>query len=203
MRSSAGSVESGGIVSTVSRPIVVVGPRRELITPVRWTREEPPGAGPVAGLQAGLACLDQWRAANATPGAGGDAPREAGAQTTPAAGSGRDVRAALERCLVLGGDMPFVGVGLAELLRDSVHDHSDVVIAQDSTGNDQYLLAVWRTSSLRAALASAAANASLRSLYRDVKVTRRNLPAAAMLDCDTPAQLAWAREFGPIQPEQG
>lgn len=39
-------------------PIVVVGPRREGLPGVRWTREDPPGAGPVAALVAGLALVD-------------------------------------------------------------------------------------------------------------------------------------------------
>jgi molybdopterin-guanine dinucleotide biosynthesis protein A len=34
--------------------IVVVGPRRPTAREVRWTREQPPGGGPVAGLAAGL-----------------------------------------------------------------------------------------------------------------------------------------------------
>ncbi|MGH8836758.1 MAG: molybdenum cofactor guanylyltransferase [Actinomycetes bacterium] len=33
---------------------VVVGPRRDTGRPVRWTREDPAGGGPVAGLAAGL-----------------------------------------------------------------------------------------------------------------------------------------------------
>ncbi|KAA2253002.1 NTP transferase domain-containing protein [Solihabitans fulvus] len=39
--------------------VVVVGPRRQLTDGPEplWTREEPPGAGPVAGLAAGLAAL--------------------------------------------------------------------------------------------------------------------------------------------------
>lgn len=35
-------------------PIVVVGPERPVAVPVRWAREEPPLAGPLAGLRAGL-----------------------------------------------------------------------------------------------------------------------------------------------------
>lgn len=35
--------------------LVCVGPRRETRRAVRWTREQPPGAGPVAALAAGLA----------------------------------------------------------------------------------------------------------------------------------------------------
>jgi molybdenum cofactor guanylyltransferase len=36
---------------------VVVGPEVPTCRPVRWTREDPPGGGPVAGLAAGLAAL--------------------------------------------------------------------------------------------------------------------------------------------------
>jgi molybdopterin-guanine dinucleotide biosynthesis protein A len=39
-------------------PVVVVGPQRPVPVEVRWTREEPAGGGPVAGLAAGLAALD-------------------------------------------------------------------------------------------------------------------------------------------------
>lgn len=38
-----------------ARSLVCVGPRRETRRKVRWTREEPPGSGPVAALAAGLA----------------------------------------------------------------------------------------------------------------------------------------------------
>lgn len=37
--------------------VVVVGPQREGVDGVRWTREEPAGGGPVAALAAGLAVL--------------------------------------------------------------------------------------------------------------------------------------------------
>ncbi|WP_373299440.1 molybdenum cofactor guanylyltransferase [Amycolatopsis acidiphila] len=40
-------------------PVVVVGPERAGIPGVRWTREEPPGGGPVAALAAGLAVLGE------------------------------------------------------------------------------------------------------------------------------------------------
>lgn len=35
-------------------PVVAVGPPRASERPLRWTREEPPGSGPLAGLDAGL-----------------------------------------------------------------------------------------------------------------------------------------------------
>lgn len=40
-----------------SAEVVVVGPRRPTVRPVRWTREDPPGGGPAAGLAAGLALV--------------------------------------------------------------------------------------------------------------------------------------------------
>lgn len=38
-----------------ARTVVAVGPPRETRGPVTWTREDPPGSGPAAALQAGLA----------------------------------------------------------------------------------------------------------------------------------------------------
>ncbi|MEC4017372.1 NTP transferase domain-containing protein [Streptomyces sp. H27-D2] len=37
-----------------ARRTVVVGPRRSTVRPVRWAREEPPGGGPLAAIDAGL-----------------------------------------------------------------------------------------------------------------------------------------------------
>jgi molybdopterin-guanine dinucleotide biosynthesis protein A len=37
---------------------VVVGGRRPTVRPVHWAREEPPGGGPVAALDAGVRCVD-------------------------------------------------------------------------------------------------------------------------------------------------
>ncbi|WP_335645161.1 molybdenum cofactor guanylyltransferase [Amycolatopsis albispora] len=39
--------------------VVVVGPERPGLRPVRWAREDPPGGGPVAALAAGLALLPE------------------------------------------------------------------------------------------------------------------------------------------------
>jgi molybdopterin-guanine dinucleotide biosynthesis protein A len=40
-----------------ARSTVVVGPQRPVQRPVRWTRESPPGTGPLAAIVAGLATL--------------------------------------------------------------------------------------------------------------------------------------------------
>lgn len=42
-----------------ARPVVVVGPNRVVEAPVRWTREDPPGSGPLAGIHAGLLQIPQ------------------------------------------------------------------------------------------------------------------------------------------------
>ena len=42
----------------LARQTVVVGPERPTSRPVVWTREDPPGTGPVAALAAGLAFCD-------------------------------------------------------------------------------------------------------------------------------------------------
>jgi molybdopterin-guanine dinucleotide biosynthesis protein A len=39
-------------------PVVVVGPERPTRRAVRWTRESPPGGGPVAAVAAGLSLVD-------------------------------------------------------------------------------------------------------------------------------------------------
>jgi molybdopterin-guanine dinucleotide biosynthesis protein A len=41
-----------------ARPVVVVGPERSTSRPVVWTREQPPGGGPAAGILAGLDRLE-------------------------------------------------------------------------------------------------------------------------------------------------
>lgn len=38
-------------------PVVVVGPEREVRREVTWTRESPPGGGPLSGVAAGVACV--------------------------------------------------------------------------------------------------------------------------------------------------
>jgi molybdopterin-guanine dinucleotide biosynthesis protein A len=43
---------------TSAHRTVVVGPRKDDVPGVTWTREDPPGGGPLAGLAAGLAHVD-------------------------------------------------------------------------------------------------------------------------------------------------
>jgi molybdenum cofactor guanylyltransferase len=39
--------------------IVAVGPRRQTSRPVTWVRERPPGGGPLAAIEAGVAAVDE------------------------------------------------------------------------------------------------------------------------------------------------
>lgn len=45
------------VACSAARDVVVVGAERPTIRPVRWTLEEPPGGGPLAGLAAGVGRL--------------------------------------------------------------------------------------------------------------------------------------------------
>lgn len=56
------------------RRIVVVGPRRETDIDVTWTREEPPTAGPVAAIRAGLDALSEIEPAGKILVVAGDMP---------------------------------------------------------------------------------------------------------------------------------
>ena len=51
-------------------PVVVVGPVRECVRPVAWTREDPPGGGPLAGVAAGVG----WVATRLVAVVAGDMP---------------------------------------------------------------------------------------------------------------------------------
>lgn len=43
---------------TAASGVVVVGPERPVVRPVRWSREQPVGGGPLAALAAGLALVE-------------------------------------------------------------------------------------------------------------------------------------------------
>ncbi|WP_410537637.1 NTP transferase domain-containing protein [Streptomyces sp. KL2] len=156
---------------------VVVGPRRPTTRPVDWTREEPPGGGPLAALDAGL--------------------RRVGSETvlvlsadlpflTPAT-----VRALLDA--VHGAYGTDTGPG-------GSHGPGDPDGAIVDDGRAQPLLGAYRTESLRRELALLAAehgrpaNLPLR-LLTDELVLRRIAPAGPeeARDCDTWEELASAR----------
>jgi molybdopterin-guanine dinucleotide biosynthesis protein A len=139
--------------------------------PLRWTREDPPGGGPTAGLAAGLAALDALVADGALP------------DGVPPA------------VVVLAGDLPFARTALPRLLAaldpgpgpGPGVTHPDVALGLDPDGHRQPLLAVHRTDSLRRRLAGLdPSGAPLRTLLTAADVVEVPVTAHESLDLDTP-----------------
>ncbi len=102
---------------------------------------------------------------------------------------------------VLAGDLPFVTASVVSRLRIAL-DHGDVALLTDPDGRRQYLLGVWRTHALRAAL-SRTHSAAVRDLIAEVRVTE--VPPGdgqPWFDCDTPQDLASAREQAGQNPSE-
>ncbi len=98
---------------------------------------------------------------------------------------------------LLAGDLPFLSPGLVAALRGALT--RDGVLVVDDGGRDQYLLGVWRTAALRAAVRVEDGPTSLRRVLAPLAVDRLRptVPPGTpppWLDCDTPADLARARE---------
>ncbi|MGP3978681.1 DUF6457 domain-containing protein [Streptomyces sp. 8N114] len=151
---------------------VVVGPRRPAYRPVLWAREEPPGSGPLAALQAGLDALE--RSARDRP-----------------AGEGDPV-------LVVSADLPFLTARAVRALV-AVPDGYDGAVVHD--GRDQPLLAAYRVEPLRRELAllrteyGTLSSLPLRMVLQGLMLHRVTEPSvtAAALDCDTWDDIATAR----------
>ena len=99
---------------------------------------------------------------------------------------------------VLAGDLPFLTADLIEELRTALR--GDGVLVVDDGGRDQLLLGLWRTPALRRAVEAARGPAPVRRLLTGMDVDRIR-PAvepgrpAPWLDCDTPTDLARARQL--------
>jgi molybdopterin-guanine dinucleotide biosynthesis protein A len=97
---------------------------------------------------------------------------------------------------LLAGDLPFLSATLVSQLRRALV--GDGVMVVDDGGRDQFLLGMWRTAALRAALLGAGGPTSLRRVLSTLTVDRLRplVPPGTpppWLDCDTPADLARAR----------
>ncbi len=96
--------------------------------------------------------------------------------------------------LLLASDLPFLtGQVLGELVA------AGPAVVVDGEGRPQWLTSCWRTSALRAALASYDGD-SLRGLLASLPYAEAVVPAEpgvapCWLDCDTPEDLAVARSF--------
>ena len=97
---------------------------------------------------------------------------------------------------VLAGDLPFLTPAVLDDLLGALTD--DGAMAVDDAGRDQFLLGVWRTAALRAALTGTERHAPVRRVLAALVARRVPLVAAPgtpppWLDCDTPHDLARAR----------
>lgn len=158
--------------------VVVVGPERPVRVPpgmrLGWTRETPPGSGPLAavavGLGAGSAAVVVVLAAD-MPLLDAEVVRSLVAQLCRhPADDGDDVRGEG------GGDAPV-----------------DAVLLLDADGRNQPLAGAYRRSALRRVLALVGdpRNQPMRLLTRNLRFA--TLPAdRAARDCDTPQELAEA-----------
>lgn len=149
---------------------IVVGPAARDVPVDLVTREEPPGGGPVAALAAGLV--------------GVRAPMVA----------------------VLAADLPFLDAATVRMLREALAADPAAALALpvDAEGRDQLLCAVWRTAALRAALAEVGgpAGVALRAVVAAapgpvVRIVGDGAGLPPWFDCDTPGDLAAAREWAP------
>jgi molybdenum cofactor guanylyltransferase len=146
--------------------------------PVFWTREEPSGGGPLAGLAAGLSALDSGLSAldDGTGGAGSDAE---------------------EAVLVLAGDLPFTRPVWPRLLGVLTADATaDVALGLDPEGRRQPLLAAHRTATLRDRLAAGPVQGRpLRLVTEDLRVVEVPVTGVEALDLDTPHDAAEAERI--------
>ncbi|MER7184212.1 NTP transferase domain-containing protein [Streptomyces hyaluromycini] len=155
-----------------ARRTVVVAAPRPTSRPVHWTRENPPGGGPVAALDAGLR------------------------HTTA------------DCAVVLSADLPFLEEATVERLLSALRaSGADAALLTDADGRDQPLVAAYRTTALRHALAALAegngngkgnggdnglTGLPLRRLTAALNLTRVPDPLASF-DCDTWDDIADAR----------
>lgn len=164
--------------ATAGHRTVVVGGAEAVPAGITIVREHPEGGGPVAGIAAGLAALDQ-------------------ADVGPATG--------LELVAVLAGDLPFLtGAALAELfvaLDSGPIDvpRPDVAIAVDGSGRSNWLCGVWRVSVLRQRLADLGdpTGLSVRRLVAGLPLVHVLDEAGWSRDVDTPDDLEAARRADP------
>lgn len=177
---------------------VIVGPHRAEGTIT--VQEAPPFGGPVAGIAAGISCLEGFpdphavatdHAAQAKPPVPVDhaVPVD---HTVPA-----NHAVPVGWVLVLACDHPRVGEAVPDLLggRSSVPDSADGCVAVDHQGRRQHLLGCYRRSALLAALnrLDGVRNSSMRELVSGLDLTEVPLSADIAGDIDDAEQ---ARAYG-------
>jgi molybdopterin-guanine dinucleotide biosynthesis protein A len=119
-----------------------------------------------------------------------------GGGPVPALAAGLVAVGDAEVVAVLAADLPFLTRAVVTALRERLT--GDGVLVVDDTTRDQLLLGVWRTDTLRGAMAGARPHTPLRAVLAPLAVRRYHPPVTPGLpppwtDCDTPAELARAR----------
>lgn len=148
--------------------VVCVGVERPTRREVRWTREDPPLGGPAAGIAAGAAL-----------------------STSPVT-------------VVLAGDQPFAADAaqtvVEALVRAEADDHAgaggdvDGAALAEPDGRLQPLLAAYRTAALREAFPPGTRDVGVHRTAAGLRLVPVAPPTErALLDVDTPADLAQAR----------
>lgn len=139
--------------------------------PLLWTREDPPGSGPVAGLAAGLAVVPP-----------------------PLPGTSRGVA-------LLAGDVPFsagVWPRLVQALAD--HPRADGALGVDPDGRRQLLLALVREHALREQVSAVPpAGQPLRTVLAGLVMAEIPVSATEALDLDTPQDAAAAERIAAMR----
>ncbi|MCQ4209238.1 DUF6457 domain-containing protein [Streptomyces longispororuber] len=169
-----------------ARATIVVAEPRPTARPVGWAREEPPGGGPLAALDAGVQALST--------------PVDEPPNGPPSGPGGRATVPDL--VVVLSADLPFLAERTVRLLRDTLDGTTaDGALLSDADGRDQPLVAVYRKTALQRVLGALKAEHGslsglpLRLLTRDLHLTRITDPVdpVASFDCDTWDDIAAAR----------
>lgn len=148
-----------------SHVVIVVGQIRDEIENVEWTRESPPGGGPLAGLNAGLTAL---RA------------RESASCVFPLVA-------------LMAGDAPRGPRALSELHTCAAQETFDGALLVDDTGRDHPLCAVYDVTALTRVLhtlgetnGGSIHDGSMRSLTEHLHLARVTDQWHATADLDTP-----------------
>ncbi|MEU5399582.1 DUF6457 domain-containing protein [Streptomyces sp. NPDC005963] len=198
-----------------ARRTVVVGGRRGTERPVVWAREDPPGGGPVAALDAGLRQLArEWRRTADLPRRPAEADRatamngteeigRGGSGSGPSTtGSGSQEPIEPRNVLVLSADLPFLREPTVRgLVRALAADGAgrEGVLLTDAAGREQPLVAVYRVEPLRREIALLATEYGrlpglpLRLLTRELDLGRLPGGPSAAFDCDTWEDVSAAR----------
>lgn len=186
---------------------VVVAAPRPTARPVEWAREDPPGGGPLAALDAGLRHLTGVSAEASASAAHSPAPApspepapvSAPSPAPPAAPPAAPAAAPL--VLLLSADLPFFGADTARDLVEALlrAPGADGAVLVDGEGREQPLVGAYRVAALRRGIdrivaeRGATEGLPLRLVTGGLELVRVPARGSASFDCDTWGDIATAR----------